>query len=103
MSWLILIISGLLETVWAAALHSATERFRIHVAALFLVAASASLVGLAVAMRSIPIGTAYAAWVGIGAVGTVAYGAFALGEPLSALRLLCVGLVVAGVVGLKFA
>jgi quaternary ammonium compound-resistance protein SugE len=76
MPWLILILSGALEAVWAAALHRAFQasgRRRIGPAALFLVSVAASTGGLAIAMQSIPTGTAYAVWVGVGVVLTSAY------------------------------
>jgi quaternary ammonium compound-resistance protein SugE len=68
----------------------------------FVVALVLSMAGLAYALREIPMGTGYAVWVGLGAVGTVLYGMAVLGEPATVLRLLCLGAVVAGVVGLKF-
>ena len=68
----------------------------------FAVALVLSMAGLAYALREIPVGTGYAVWVGIGAVGTVGYGMAVLGEPVTALRLLCLAAIVGGVVGLKF-
>jgi len=101
MAWIVLMLSGLLETVWAAALSASHGFSRLRPTLLFVVAAALSMAGLSYAMRSIPIGTGYAVWVAIGAVGTAAYGMIALGDPASAGRIVCLGLIVAGVVGLK--
>ena len=101
MAWFILVVSGILETVWAAALGEFSKQPRPVPVVVFVVASIASFAGLAYALRSLPIGTGYAVWVGIGAVGTVIYGIAALGEPAGMLRLSCVGLIVAGVVGLR--
>lgn len=104
MSWLILIMSGSLEAVWAAALHrtaQASGRRRIAPGALFLAAVLASTGGLAVAMQSIPTGTAYAVWVGVGVVLTSAYAMATRVEPATAGRILLLGGIVACVAGLK--
>jgi quaternary ammonium compound-resistance protein SugE len=101
MAWFVLALSGVLETVWALALHRSAGLSRPLPSIVFLLALVASLAGLGWAMRSIPVGTAYAVWVGIGAVGTAVYGMAALGEPAGTARLLSLLLVVAGVVGLK--
>ncbi len=104
MSWLILILSGALEAVWAAALHrpsQATGRRRLVPAAVFLVTVLASTGGLAVAMQSIPTGTAYAVWVGVGVVLTSAYAMITKVERPTAARLLLLGGIAACVVGLK--
>lgn len=103
MVWLVLIFSGALEAVWAGALNSMGERLRVETLLLFVGAMALSLSGLGVAMRSIPIGTAYAVWVGVGAVVTVAYGILALGDPAGVLRLACIGLIIVGIAGLNFA
>ncbi|GAA0899466.1 DMT family transporter [Pseudonocardia zijingensis] len=102
MAWVVLVVSGVLETVWAAAL-SRSEAFTRWVPSLvFAVAIVLSMIGLAYALREIPVGTGYAVWVGIGAVGTALYGMVVLGEPVTAARLLCLVAIVGGVVGLKF-
>ncbi len=101
MAWLVLFLSGLLETVWAAALGESKGFSKPFPSGVFGVSLVLSMAGLAYALRTIPIGTGYAVWVGIGAVGTAAYGIVALGEPATAGRLLCLVLIVAGVVGLK--
>ncbi|MGK3200607.1 DMT family transporter [Amycolatopsis sp. MEPSY49] len=98
MSWLVLILSGILETVWAAALKGF---FKPASVVTFAVALVLSMSGLAYALREIPLGTGYAVWVGIGTIGTALYGLVALGDSASAARLTCLGLIVAGVVGLK--
>lgn len=101
MAWLVLFISGLLETVWAVALGESRGFSRPVPSTIFSVALLLSMAGLAYSLKSIPIGTGYAVWVGIGAVGTAGYGMVVLGEPASAVRILCLVLIVAGVVGLK--
>jgi quaternary ammonium compound-resistance protein SugE len=104
MSWFILIFSGALEAVWAAALHrtfQSTGRRRLAPAALFLTSVLASTGGLALAMRFIPTGTAYAVWVGVGVVLTSAYAMVTRVERPTAARLLLLGGIAACVVGLK--
>ncbi len=101
MAWIALVVSGVLETVWAAALSRSRGLTRLVPSVVFGVALVLSMVGLAFALRSIPVGTGYAVWVGIGAVGTAAYGMAVLGEPATVARLLCLVAIVAGVVGLK--
>ncbi|MFB9661934.1 DMT family transporter [Glycomyces mayteni] len=102
MAWVVLVLSGILETVWAAALGASAGLSKLRPSLLFFAALAASMAGLAYAMRTIPIGTGYAVWVGIGAVGTAVYGMAVLGEPATVPRMLCLLLIVAGVVGLKF-
>lgn len=101
MAWVVLVVSGVLETVWAAAL-ARTEGFsRLVPTAVFGVALVLSMAGLAYALRTVPLRTGYAVWVAIGAVGTAAYGMIALGEPATVARLICLLAIIAGVVGLK--
>lgn len=102
MAWIALVVSGVLETVWAAALSQSRGLTRLVPSVVFGVALVLSMVGLAFALRTIPVGTGYAVWVGIGAVGTALYGMVVLGEPATVARLLCLVAIVAGVVGLKF-
>ena len=102
MGWIALVVSGVLETVWAAALSHSRGFTRLIPSVVFGVALVLSMIGLAYALRSIPVGTGYAVWVGIGAVGTAAYGMAVLGEPATVTRLLCLVAIVGGVVGLKF-
>ncbi len=101
MPWLLLILSGLLETVWAIALSQSAGFTRVVPSVIFVIALAASMVGLGYAVRTIPIGTGYAVWVGIGVAGTALAGMLFLGESASVLRILSLLLVFAGVVGLK--
>jgi quaternary ammonium compound-resistance protein SugE len=101
MAWIALVISGLLETAWAIALDRSAGFTRLVPSLVFAVTAVLSMVGLAYALREIPVGTGYAVWVGIGAVGTALVGMLALHESASLPRIGCLLLVVAGVVGLK--
>jgi quaternary ammonium compound-resistance protein SugE len=101
MAWIVLAVSGVLETVWASALAESRGLSRPVPTVLFGVAVVLSMVGLGFALRTIPVGTGYAVWVGIGAVGTAAYGMVALGEPATVARLTCLVLIIGGVVGLK--
>lgn len=101
MSWLILIASGVLEAVWATALGR-TEGFTRPVPiAVFAVGLILSMTGLGLAMRDLPVGTAYAVWVGIGATLTVGYAMISGAEPMSVVRLALILGIVACVVGLK--
>lgn len=101
MPWLVLVVSGLLESVWAVALARSAGFARPLSSVIFVVALILSMFGLGYALRSIPVGTGYAVWVGIGASGTAVAGMLFLGESASVLRVLSLLLVVAGVVGLK--
>jgi quaternary ammonium compound-resistance protein SugE len=102
MAWLVLFASGLLETVWAIALKQSDGFTKPAWIALFLVAAG-SLVGLAIALKTLPVGSAYAVWTGIGAVGAAVVGILALGEPATALRALGITLILGGIVALRIA
>lgn len=102
MAWFVLIVSGVLETVWAIALDRSAGFTRPAAVAVFVVALVLSMAGLGYALREIPVGTGYAVWVGIGAVGTALAGMFVLGEPASLPRVICLLLVIAGIVGLKY-
>jgi quaternary ammonium compound-resistance protein SugE len=101
MAWLVLVVAGLLEVAWAIGLKYTEGFTRLWPSTGTLVAMIASVWLLAVAMKSLPVGTAYSVWVGIGAVGTVVLGIVLLGESASLARLASVALVVAGIVGLK--
>ncbi|MFG2683074.1 DMT family transporter [Streptomyces sp. NPDC048392] len=101
MAWVALAIAGVVEVVYAAALERSQTFTRLWPTVVFLVGVVVSMTGLAYAVRTIPVGTAYAVWVGIGAVGTATYGITVLGEPATLARLGCLFLIVAGVVGLK--
>lgn len=101
MSWLILILAGLLETVWAVGLKYTDGFSRLWPSVFTLCAMAASVWLLSVAMKSLPLGTAYAVWTGIGAVGAVAAGIVFFGDAVTLPRLVSVGLIVAGLAGLK--
>lgn len=98
---MLLVVAGLLEIVWAAALRQASGFTVLAPSAVALVGAIASFALLGLALRHIPLGTAYAVWVGIGAGGVALYGILALGEDASLARLACIALIVGGVAGLK--
>lgn len=101
LAWIYLILAGLLEVVWAYGLKLSEGMTKPGVAAVTLVALLASMVLLAMAVRQLPLGTAYAVWTGIGCVGTAILGMLWLGEPASVTRLACIGLIVMGIVGLQ--
>ncbi len=101
MAWAVLVVSGMLEAVWAAALDRSDGFRRPGPTVLFGVALAASMAGLALAMRDLPLGTAYAVWVGIGAALTVLYAMATGAEPVSLVRLLLLAGIVGCVVGLK--
>ena len=103
MAWLLLFVAGLCEVVWPIALTYSEGFSRLYpsITALAVMAASVGLLGLA--LRTLPVGTAYAVWTGIGAAGTAALGIYLFSEPATVLRLICIGLIVAGVAGLKIA
>jgi quaternary ammonium compound-resistance protein SugE len=103
MAWLLLIIAGLLEVGWAIGLKYTEGFTRVWPSVLTLGAMMLSVVLLGVAMKSLPVGTSYAVWVGVGAVGTAILGMVLFGEPATAGRLASLGLIVAGIVGLKLA
>ena len=103
MSWLILFVSGLVEAVWATALDRSAGFTRLLPSVVFAVSCAASMAGLAYALRSLPVGTAYAVWVGVGAALTVGFGMVTGAEPVSAVRALLLAGLVGCVVGLKLA
>ena len=101
MAWIALFVAGLFEIAWAIGLKY-TEGFTRPLPSTLTVGAMiASVVLLAWAMKTLPVGTAYAVWTGIGAAGTVILGIVLFGEPATVVRLACVGLILAGIVGLK--
>jgi quaternary ammonium compound-resistance protein SugE len=99
--WLVLVLSGVLEAVWATALGRTEGFTRLTPTIVFAAALAASMAGLAYAMRGLPVGTAYAVWVGIGAALTAGYAMWTGQEPLTAVRLLLLAGIVGCVVGLK--
>lgn len=103
MAWLMLLVAGLLEVVWAIGLKYTEGFTRFWPSVGTLVAMVSSVLLLGVAMRSLPVGTSYAVWVGVGAVGTAALGMVLFGEAATLGRLASLGLIVAGIIGLKLA
>lgn len=101
MAWLVLVVSGVLEAAWATALSRSEGFSRLIPSLVFLVTAAASMVGLGYAMRTLPVGTAYAVWVGIGAALTVAVAMASGEEPVSLVRILLILGLVGCVIGLK--
>ena len=101
MSWIILFIAGLLEVVWAIGLKYTHGFTRLTPSVITVSAMIVSIVLLSWAMRSLPVGTAYAVWTGIGAVGAAITGILLLGESASLARIASLGLIVAGIIGLK--
>lgn len=102
MAWILLIIAGLLEVVWAAALPNTKGLTRLVPTVIFLAAMSGSMLLLARAMQTIPLGTAYPVWVGIGAVGAALVGLLFYGEPASALRILFLSTLIVSIIGLHY-
>ncbi|XGI78560.1 quaternary ammonium compound efflux SMR transporter SugE [Enterobacter hormaechei] len=101
MSWIILFIAGLLEVVWAIGLKYTHGFTRLTPSVITVIAMIVSIVLLSWAMRSLPVGTAYAVWTGIGAVGAAITGILLLGESASLARIASLALIVAGIIGLK--
>jgi quaternary ammonium compound-resistance protein SugE len=101
MSWAYLVIAGLLEVAWAVGLKYTAGFTKLWPSVFTLTAMAGSVGLLGLALRALPLGTAYAIWTGIGTVGTAVFGMMVLNEPAGALRLLSIGLIVAGIVGLK--
>lgn len=102
MAWLILFVAGLCEIGWAVGLKYTDGFTRLWPSLFTITSMVVSLILLGVAMKSLPLGTAYAVWTGIGAVGAVVLGVVLFKEPATAARLICVGMIVTGVLGLKF-
>ena len=101
MAWVILFVAGLLEIAWAVGLKYTAGFTRLWPTVGTGVALVASMALLGVSLRTLPLGTAYAVWTGIGSVGTAVLGIVLFREPATAIRLACIGLIVAGIVGLK--
>lgn len=102
-AWLILILAGLLETVWAVGLRYSEGFTRLWPSIVTGAAMIGSVWLLAQAVKVLPLGTAYAVWTGIGAAGAVIWGILFFNEPATALRLFCIALILGGIVGLKLA
>ena len=101
MAWVVLFIAGLLEIAWAVGLKYTDGFTRLWPSIATGVAVVGSMGLLAVAVRTLPLGSAYAIWTGIGTVGTAVLGILLFGEPATVIRLVCITLIVAGIVGLK--
>jgi quaternary ammonium compound-resistance protein SugE len=101
MAWVYLFVAGLFEVGWAVGLKSTHGFTRFWPTVLTGLSMAVSLALLGLALKTLPVGTGYAIWTGVGAVGTAALGIVLLGEPASAARLACLGLIVAGILGLK--
>ncbi|WP_322515292.1 multidrug efflux SMR transporter [Rhodopseudomonas palustris] len=99
--WLALLAAGLMEIVWAVGLKHSDGFTRFWPALGTLVAILASFGLMSIALKSLPFGTAYAVWTGIGAAGSIVVGMAAYGEPANAVRVLCLSMIVAGMIGLK--
>ena len=102
MSWLLLLLAGLFEVAWAIGLKYTDGFSRPLPTLLTLIAMAVSVLLLAMAVKQLPLGTAYAAWTGIGAVGTVLMGIWLFNEPATLARVLCLLLIIVGILGLKF-
>jgi len=103
MAWILLILAGLLEVVWAFSMKQSAGFTRLVPSAVTLVAMIASFALLALSMKTLPLGTAYTIWTGIGAVGAFVLGVWFLGEPANALRVTAAALIVGGLVLMKMA
>jgi quaternary ammonium compound-resistance protein SugE len=101
LAWLLLVMAGLLEIVWALSMKASQGFTRAWASALTAVAICASVWLLSLSMRVLPVGTAYAVWTGIGAAGAAVFGMMLFGEPAGAARIACISLIVIGVLGLK--
>lgn len=103
MPWLLLVVAGLFEVAWAIGLKYTEGFTRFWPSVLTVAAMVISVALLGVAMKSLPVGTLYAVWVGVGAVGTAILGMVLFGEPATLARLVSLALIVAGIIGLKLA
>lgn len=103
LAWLLLFFAGLFEVAWAILLKYTDGWTRLGPSLATVAAMAVSFALLSHALRTLPIGTAYAVWTGIGAVGTAIIGALYLGEPATLMRFFCIGLIVLGIAGLKLA
>jgi quaternary ammonium compound-resistance protein SugE len=101
LAWSYLVVAGVLEIVWAIGLKYAAGFSRLVPSVVTIAAMLASVWFLALALRTIPVGTGYAVWTGIGSIGTAILGIILFGEPATAARLACIGLIVVGIAGLK--
>jgi quaternary ammonium compound-resistance protein SugE len=102
LAWMLLLLAGILEIVWSVSMKASNGFTKHQFTALTLVAAGLSFWLLGLALRQLPVGTAYAVWTGVGAVGAAVLGIVIFGESLSIARILCIALIVAGILGLRF-
>lgn len=103
MAWFVLILSGVMEAVWATALGKSEGFTKLTPTIVFVIGLILSMAGLGYAMRTLPVGTSYAIWVGIGAALTVTYAMFTGAETASLVKVLCIMAIIGGVIGLKLA
>jgi quaternary ammonium compound-resistance protein SugE len=101
MAWVILFIAGILEVGWAVGLKYTSGFTRLGPTVATAIALIGSMVLLGLAVRTLPLGTAYAVWTGIGTVGTAVFGMVLLNEPVTVMRVACIALIVTGIIGLK--
>ncbi|WP_024574680.1 MULTISPECIES: quaternary ammonium compound efflux SMR transporter SugE [unclassified Afipia] len=101
MAWTMLFVAGLLEIGWAIGLKYTDGFTKLAPSVLTIMSMIASVLLLGLSLKTLPVGTAYAVWTGIGSVGTAILGIWLLGDPATTLRIVCIGLIVAGIVGLK--
>lgn len=101
-AWLLLLVAGILEIVWAASMKASDGFTRIHYTVITIAAAWASFWLLGLALKALPVGTAYAIWTGIGAIGTAILGMALFNEPVTLARIGCISLIVIGILGLRF-
>jgi quaternary ammonium compound-resistance protein SugE len=101
-AWMLLVAAGLLEVVWAISMKASHGFTKHHFTSITLIAAALSFWLLGLALRQLPVGTAYAVWTGIGAVGAAILGIVFFGESLTLARIGCIALIVIGILGLKF-
>ena len=102
MTWFILIVAGLFEIVWAIGLKYSEGFTRLWPTVITIIGMIISMTLLGFAMRTLPVGTAYAVWTGIGAAGTVILGIMLFGEPATFIRIVCIMMILGGILGLKF-
>ncbi|MBS6508337.1 MAG: quaternary ammonium compound efflux SMR transporter SugE [Paraclostridium bifermentans] len=101
MKWLVLVIAGIFEVCWAVGLKYSEGFTKLVPSVLTVIGMIASFYFLSLALKELPLGTAYAIWTGIGTIGTVILGVFLFKEPIDFVRLVCIGFIVAGIIGLK--
>ena len=101
LAWVLLLVAGMLEVVWSISMKASQGFTKHHFTSITLIAACLSFWLLGLALRELPVGTAYAVWTGIGAVGAAVFGILFFGESLTIARIGCIALIVCGILGLK--